>query len=281
MHTYVVGDIQGCAGSFQRLLTMIKPNWSGGDELWIAGDLVNRGAQSLHVLLYLRDLSLSYPKQIKIVLGNHDIHLLMLHYGLTHTRKGDTLDSILRSPHRRGRFIMVHAGLLPNWTENEAEALANEVHVFMRKNPAQFLEHVYGNTPTEWHPSLEGIDRYRVIVNSMTRLRFCTPSGTMEFHSKGQPQHAPDGFVPWYEANHQRQSDTTVLFGHWSQLGLRQMPNHISLDSGCLWEGSLTAVRLEDRHFFQVPRNLEDAPPYGHPRDSRPRSQPSVTPDTE
>jgi bis(5'-nucleosyl)-tetraphosphatase (symmetrical) len=284
MSTYVIGDIQGCAYSLQRLLSLIHPNWQQGDEIWIAGDLVNRGARSLDVLLQLHDLWQRHPQQVKIVLGNHDIHLLMLHYGLTHPRKGDTLDAILKSPHRetlitwlteqpilhrKTSLIMVHAGLLPQWTEDQAEALAQEVSILLRKDPALFLQHVYGNEPTQWHDNLEGIDRYRVIVNAMTRLRFCTMDGIMEFHSKGQPQHAPKDFVPWYEAPHVRHADTTVAFGHWSQLGLRYMPNHISLDSGCLWEGTLTAVRIEDRHFFQVPRHHEDAPPYGYPRDNR------------
>ncbi len=269
MATYIIGDIQGCAGAFSRLLALIHPNWST-DSIWVAGDLVNRGPDSLGVLRKIRTLHVEHPNQVRIVLGNHDIHLLMTHYGLTYPRRGDTLEPIFTAPdreeliewlthqpllQRQGNTIMVHAGLLPCWTEDEAEALSYEVQLLMRKDARTFLAHAYGNYPDQWHNNLEGIDRYRVILNSMTRLRFCTPQGLMEFHSKGQPQHAPEGFIPWYEAPHIRHQDTTIAFGHWSQLGLRRMPGFISLDSGCLWRGPLTAIRINDGQVFQVPQN--------------------------
>lgn len=269
MSIYAIGDIQGCAGSLRRLLAVIHPNWSK-DSVWITGDLVNRGPDSLGVLREIKSLQTQYPDRVRCVLGNHDIHLLMTHHQLTHTRKGDTLQPVLNAHdreelidwlhhqpllYREGKYIMVHAGLLPSWTENQAEQLASEAQHIMLKDPKVFLEHVYGNKPEHWNDELEGIDRYRVIINAMTRIRFCTAEGHMEFHSKGQPQHAPDGFIPWYSAPHVRKPDTIVLFGHWSQLGLRRMPGYVSLDSGCLWEGTLTAIRLEDNQFFQVPRS--------------------------
>lgn len=274
MATYVIGDIQGCAGSFLRLLAFIHPSWPH-DSIWIAGDLVNRGPYSLAVLRKLRTLQMEHPENIKVVLGNHDIHLLMVHYGLAHARKGDTLDAILTAPdredlmqwlsrqpllQRQGSYMMVHAGLLPCWTEDQAEALSLEVQHVMSKDPRTLLEHVYGNHPNEWNDDLEGIDRYRVIVNSMTRLRFCTPQGIMEFHSKGQPQQGPQGFLPWYEAPHVRKPETIVAFGHWSQLGLRRMPGYASLDSGCLWKGTLSALRLEDGQYFQIPQSESSIP---------------------
>ncbi|MES2205669.1 MAG: symmetrical bis(5'-nucleosyl)-tetraphosphatase [Pseudomonadota bacterium] len=268
MATYLIGDIQGCAGAFSRLLALIHPNWSK-DSIWIAGDLINRGPDSLGVLRKIRALHVEHPNQVRIVLGNHDIHLLMTYYGLTYPRRGDTLEPIFAAEdreeliewlthqpllQRQGQLIMVHAGLLPCWTEDQAEALSHEVHLLMRKDARTFLAHAYGNYPDKWQDDLEGIDRYRVILNSMTRLRFCTPQGLMEFYSKGQPHDAPEGFIPWYEAPHARHPDTTIAFGHWSQLGLRKMPGFISLDSGCLWRGPLTAIRVEDGHIFQVPQ---------------------------
>jgi bis(5'-nucleosyl)-tetraphosphatase (symmetrical) len=264
--TYVIGDIQGCMPSLERLLKLLALDWSQ-DSLWIAGDLVNRGPHSLEVLRTLKHLQESYPGQLRCVLGNHDLHLLLRYYGLTHERKGDTLAAVLQAPdadaliewlqqqpllQRDHRWLMVHAGLLPSWTEEQAEHLALELQQALLSHPAEFLGALYGNQPDCWDDHLQGIERYRVIVNAMTRMRFCTKEGQMEFHAKGQPQHAPHGFYPWYSVPHRRRLETTVLFGHWSQLGLRCMPGAISLDTGCLWGGTLTALRLEDKHFFQV-----------------------------
>lgn len=264
MATYAIGDIQGCHNSFLRLLDacVFDP---ARDRLWLVGDLVNRGPHSLATLRFVKSLG----NAALVVLGNHDLYLLMVAEGVEKRRgKGDTLDEILDAPDcdelldwlRRQRlchvergFCMVHAGLLPQWTVPQARALAAEVEALLQgKGYRKTLAHMWGSEPAAWSDELAGWDRMRVVVNAMTRMRFCTPGGTMEFKSKGEVADAPAGHLPWFEVPGRRSADHVLVTGHWSALGLRIEPNLLALDSGCLWGRHLTAVRLEDRQVFQV-----------------------------
>jgi bis(5'-nucleosyl)-tetraphosphatase (symmetrical) len=199
-----------------------------------------------------------------VVLGNHDLHLISQFEGVELSRKDDTLDDVLEAPdakelvdwlrsrpmmHVDSGYAMVHAGLLPQWRIAQAAALAKEVErALVSPSYREFLGRMYGGQPDEWNDALEGWDRLRVIVNAMTRLRFCTPSGRMDFRAKGTA--APPGYRPWFEM---RDDDETLVCGHWSALGLHTSAKLTALDSGCVWGGKLTGLRLEDRALFQVP----------------------------
>lgn len=263
MATYAIGDIQGCYSALQTLLERID-FVSGRDRLWLVGDLVNRGTQSLEVLRYVKSLGSSAIT----LLGNHDLHLIALASGHGKPHRGDTLDPILQAPdrdelmawlraqrlaYREHGYLMVHAGVLPQWTADDVMRLAGEVESVLG-SPAYsgFLQKMYGNQPSSWDENLQGEDRLRVTVNAMTRMRFCTKTGEMEFREKGGPEKAPSGFLPWFDVAGRKTSELTMICGHWSTLGYLQRPDLIALDSGCLWGGKLTAVRLEDRLATQV-----------------------------
>lgn len=263
MSVYVLGDIQGCFVELQLLLQEVEFN-PAKDKLWFVGDLVNRGSGSLEVLRLVKSLGDSAIT----VLGNHDLHLLAVAAGVAKLHRSDTLDEILAAPDRdelltwlrqqrlmyvEGDNVMVHAGLLPQWSIKQAAKLAREVEIALRGDDyLKFLEHMYGNTPNSWNDELSGYKRLRVITNAFTRLRVCTPDGEMEYKFKGEVEKIPAGFVPWFDVPKRTSQDATVIFGHWSALGLKITPNVIALDTGCLWGGSLTAMRLEDRKLFQV-----------------------------
>jgi bis(5'-nucleosyl)-tetraphosphatase (symmetrical) len=263
MSTYAIGDIQGCFAELQLLLTKIRFD-ATRDRLWLVGDLVNRGPQSLEVLRFVRRLG----SAAITVLGNHDLHLLMLAEGCSRQREDDTLGQILAAPDRaelldwlRGQplmhvengYAMVHAGLLPQWSVRKARALAGEVETALRaSNYRKFLEHMWGSEPPAWSDDLANWKRLRVIVNAMTRMRFCSLDGVMEFRSKGEVTSAPPGYLPWFEVPSRKSADHVLLTGHWSALGLKMLPNLLALDSGCLWGGHLSAVKLEDRSVYQV-----------------------------
>jgi bis(5'-nucleosyl)-tetraphosphatase (symmetrical) len=216
-------------------------------------------------LRFVRDLG----DRALTVLGNHDLHLLALAQGSVKAREDDTLGDVIAAPDRDGlldwlrhrpmahvaaNYALVHAGLLPQWDIVTAKALAGEVETELRgPRHKEFLAQLYGSRPDRWDDNLRGIDRLRVIVNAMTRLRFCTPEGVMEFHSKGETAKAPAGYLPWFEVPGRKSADYTLICGHWSALGLRIAPNLLALDSGCVWGGKLSAVRLEDRRLYQVP----------------------------
>lgn len=260
MATYAIGDVQGCHDELRRLLERCRFD-AATDRLWFVGDLVNRGPDSLGVLRFVRSLG----RRASVVLGNHDLHLVAMHAGLGRPHRGDTLDEVLGAPDREALVdwlrtrplmhlgqgcAMVHAGLLPSWDLVKARRLAREVESHLASaRHRDFLAHLYGSEPAEWNDSLKGWDRLRVIVNAMTRLRFCTPGGRMDFRAKGTD--APDGMQPWFETRPARER-RMLVFGHWSTLGLRTARRHAALDSGCVWGGSLTAMRLEDRAIFQV-----------------------------
>ncbi|MGE4109270.1 MAG: symmetrical bis(5'-nucleosyl)-tetraphosphatase [Burkholderiales bacterium] len=262
MATYAIGDIQGCYDQMRRLLDTAGFD-SLHDHLWLVGDLVNRGPQSLEVLRYLRGLG----DRVVAVLGNHDLHLLVVAAGVRKPHRDDTLDALLAAPDReelldwlrRQRlmhagegYAMVHAGLLPQWSIAQALALAHEVEAALQgPDYGEFLRHMYGNTPAQWHEELAGYDRLRVIVNAMTRLRLCTSDGAMEFTHKTGLDGAPAGYFPWFDVPARASSETPVVFGHWAALGLKLRRDILGLDSGCVWGRRLTAVRLEDRCVFQ------------------------------
>ena len=264
MSIYAIGDVQGCFAELQALLEKIGFNRSK-DRLWFVGDLVNRGPRSLETLRFVRNLG----GTAVTVLGNHDLHLLALAYGHAKQRPDDSFDAVLAAPdknellawlrelpllHVEASYVMVHAGLLPRWDVAKARALATEVEAALRgPDYREFLEQLYGSKPDSWREELRGADRLRVIVNAMTRMRFCSVEGVMDFHSKGETTDAPPGFLPWFEIPQRASAGTTVICGHWSALGLCIKPNLIALDSGCVWGGHLSAIRLEDRKVFQVP----------------------------
>lgn len=262
--TYAIGDIQGCFDALTHLLERVKFN-KAQDRLWLVGDLVNRGPQSLETLRYVRDLG----DRAVVVLGNHDLHLVMQSEGYGRMNKEDTIQPVLDAPdrdeliawlrgcplvHRENGHVMVHAGLLPAWTAAQAEALSEEVrNALLAPDYKDFLANMWGSLPTAWSDALQGWDRLRVIVNAMTRMRFCHADGTMDFRSKGPPENAGEGCMPWFQVPGRKSADHVAVCGHWSALGLRLEHNLLALDSGCLWGGALTAVRLEDREVFQLP----------------------------
>lgn len=263
MATFAIGDLQGCYKEFRRLLDLIHFD-RANDRLWLVGDIVNRGPDSLAILRFVKGLD----DAIIMVLGNHDLHLLMVAEGCVKLHRDDTLQDILNAPdrdelfhwlrhqrllHVEGNYVMVHAGLLPSWSVAQAALLAQVVERALRSGDFhKFCAHMYGNQPDRWDDDLEGYPRLRVIINAMTRMRVCTPDGKMNFAHKGLVQDIPAGYLPWFEVPNRASREAIIVCGHWSALGLQMRNNLVALDTGCLWGGSLTAVRLEDRKVFQV-----------------------------
>lgn len=253
---YLVGDLQGCCDPLERLLQTIDFSPSR-DRLFLLGDLVNRGPDSLGVLRRLRALG----GAATCLLGNHDLHLLAIAHGVRKPHRSDTLDGILQAPDRDdwlnwlrqqrlavwdAGWLMVHAGVLPQWDAARTVALAGEVEAMLRSpDLGDFLTQMYGNEPARWDDALTGVSRWRCVVNALTRLRFCTPEGEMEFATKEGAGGAPQGFVPWFEVPARATQGTPVAFGHWSTLGLIDRPDLLALDTGCVWGGRLTAVRVD------------------------------------
>lgn len=253
---YLLGDLQGCCDPFERLLATIDFSPSR-DRLYVLGDLVNRGPDSFGVLKRLRALGDSAV----CLLGNHDLHLLAVAHGVRKPHRSDTLDPILSAPdrdewldwlrHRRMAvhehgWLMVHAGVLPQWDAAQTMALAGEVEAMLQSPTlGDFLNVMYGAQPDCWQDNLQGPDRWRCIVNGLTRLRFCAADGTMEFATKDGSGEAPAGFFPWFQVPGRRTASTPVAFGHWSTLGLINSEHLLSLDTGCVWGGQLSAVRID------------------------------------
>jgi len=258
----VIGDLQGCLDCLERLLDRIGGD-ADGAPLWFTGDLVNRGPQSLGALRWAH----RHRDRIVTVLGNHDLHLLAVACGIRRPSPGDTIDEILCAPDRdelldwlrrqplawyQHGWLLVHAGVLPAWTAEQAVALSGEVSRVLASDGWQdFLRHMYGNQPAAWRDELTGYDRLRVIVNAMTRLRFCDASGAMEFKAKGGRDSATGGWMPWFDVPGRASAGTPIVFGHWSTLGLIDRDDLLAIDTGCVWGGSLTAVRLADRARYQ------------------------------
>lgn len=262
MALYLIGDIQGCNAVFQQLLRKIDFSPSR-DTLYVLGDMVNRGEDSLGVLQSLMQLGTS----AQCLLGNHDIHLLAVAHGIRPKHKSDTLDEILTAPslgtmldwlrHQKlaiqtSRWLLIHAGVLPQWSVGQTLRLASEVEtVLQSKDYVQCLPHLFGNNPAQWHDDLKGFERQRVIINTLTRLRFCDANGTMDFDTKEGLDSAPNGFMPWFDVPNRRTAfeDVSIAFGHWSRLGLYAKPSLeaplvLGLDTGCVWGGALTCYDL-------------------------------------
>ena len=259
MARYAIGDIQGCLAAFRALLRRLEFD-PLLDELWLTGDLVNRGPDSVETLRYVRDLG----PCVTVVLGNHDLHLLAVAAGSAKLRRRDTLSSVLAAMDRadlldwlrsQPLFVLdahndtalVHAGLYPNWSVGKAVKLAGEVQAVLRGSDyLRFLGQMYGDTPTRWHDDLSGNKRLRFITNVFTRIRYCSADGTeLDFQSKLGPAESPPGLVPWFQCTTRRARSTRVVFGHWSTLGLWDADNVIGLDTGCVWGGKLSAVQLD------------------------------------
>jgi bis(5'-nucleosyl)-tetraphosphatase (symmetrical) len=271
MTTYAIGDLQGCRPKLTELLERIRLVCRD-PKLVFLGDLVNRGPNSLATLREVRALG----DTANVVLGNHDLHLLAVAHNIRKAHPSDTLDEVLNAPDRdelldwlrrrplalfENGHLLVHAGVLPQWTAEKTMALAAEVETVLR-SPGwlDFLRQMYGNQPARWDDALTGADRLRCIVNALTRIRFCSADGAMELATtKGVETDLP-GYLRWFDVPGRKTEDVTVVFGHWSTLGLMLQPKLISVDTGCLWGGQLTAVNLEDRSVIQV-----DCPQYQRP----------------
>lgn len=271
MTIYAIGDVQGC---HSRLLDLVENihSTSTDPQLIFVGDLVNRGPQSLATLRHIHALGAT----AKVVLGNHDLHLLAAAHGIRKPGRSDTLDEIFAAPdcdalltwlrhrplaHFENGHLLVHAGVPPQWSAEQTLDLAQEVETVLRgPDWLDFLRQMYGNAPAKWEDTLQGIDRLRCIVNGLTRIRFCGADGTMEFGSAESKSAALPGYLPWFDVPGRKTEEVSVVFGHWSTLGLIMRPNLIGLDTGCVWGGKLTAVRLQDRAVFQV-----ECPQYQRP----------------
>ncbi len=260
MALYLIGDIQGCDSALQRLLDKLDFSPSR-DTLYVLGDLVNRGPESAAVLRRM----MAYGDAARCILGNHDLHLLAIAHGARAADRNDTLDGVLSASDRDAMLawlihqplarrvqlqdhvlLLVHAGVLPQWSAEQTLALANEVAAMLQSAQAQtFFDAMYSNLPARWSEGLQGVERWRVIVNALTRIRFCTAQGEMEFKTKEGAPNAPAGFMPWFEVPGRATQDVGIAFGHWSMLAQLQRANLYALDTGCVWGGSLTALRLD------------------------------------
>ena len=279
MAIYCIGDIQGCDAALGRLLDTIGFSASR-DTVYLLGDLVNRGPDSAAVLRRC----MRHGDAIRCLLGNHDLHLLAAAHGARKPSRRDTLGMVLDAPdravlldwvrqqplarahtHAGQMLLMVHAGALPAWSAAETLGYADEVHAVLRgPNLPDFLHAMYGNTPDHWRDDLTGTDRLRVIVNALTRLRFCSADGVMDFESTESASAAPPGLMPWFDVPGRRTAGTLMAFGHWSTLGWLNRSDLLGLDTGCVWGGCLSAVRfgatLAERELLQVHCEQAQAP---------------------
>jgi len=267
MATYAVGDVQGCYDELRILLDAIRFD-PAADRVWFVGDLVNRGPKSLKTLRFIRSLGDSAV----CVLGNHDLHLLAIALSDSAPSSTRSLDNILRAKDcgeildwlrfqplahydKDLNTLMVHAGVIPQWSVKDVLARAQEVEQALQgKQPEKFLDKMYGKKPNIWSDDLTGNDRLRFITNCLTRIRFLTEKGALDFDEKLGPKTAPKNLTPWFKADDRKTADTRIAFGHWSTLGLMDKPNLLSLDTGCVWGGALTAIQLEkQRVLIEVP----------------------------
>jgi len=272
---YAVGDVQGCSPSLKALLKKLPKK----SNLIFLGDLVNRGPDSLGALRQLK--SLQESGRAECILGNHDLHLLAIEAGLRKAKGLDTVDAILKAPDRKelidwvrhrpmalsnGKVLTVHAGVLPQWDLQQTIECAQEVEKALRsKSYKEFLANMYGNTPNKWSNSLKGYERLRLITNTLTRMRFCTPNGQMEFESKEGLENGPKGYIPWFSAPKRKTADTLIYFGHWSTLGLLRHNNVIGLDTGCVWGGKLTALEITNTNKDSKRLKIIQVDGYNHP----------------
>ncbi len=262
---FAVGDLQGCWHSFQALLADLDLN--GDDELWLAGDLCNRGTGSLEVLRYCA------ARDVTAVLGNHDLHLLACYFGSGKPKGKDTLEGVLSAPdvttlidwllarplvHTSGNLWMAHAGRWPGFRMSTWQALAEETQAAWQRDPAAFFKQMYGNSPDHLADATCDIERWRFCVNACTRMRVVTADLRLDLGFKGELDACPDGLSPWY--SHPVDDEGMLgVFGHWAALGARQLTPHIAaLDSGCVWGGGLTAINLDTREWYWVPTDKRD-----------------------
>lgn len=267
---WVIGDVQGCCVSLESLLDLPDIKNDPNCELWFAGDLINRGPNSLRALR----LIMSLGDRAKCILGNHDLHLLAVYAGIRRENRSDTIDDILCAAdveniinwlrhcplaYFEDGYLMVHAGILPEWSCKKTLKLAGEISEALRdKNWKKYLQKMYGNEPNRWNDNLSGSKRRRVIINALTRMRMCTPDGAMDFGSKEAPSSSTNmNLLPWFDMPGRKTEDVTVIFGHWSTLGLMVKKNLLALDTGCVWGGKLTAIRLQDRKVLQIDCHTE------------------------
>ena len=265
MATYIVGDLQGCLDELQHLLETVQFTPTQ-DQLWVAGDLVARGPKSLETLRYIKQLGDS----AKVVLGNHDLHLLAVSLGIHRIKDKDKTAAIFSAPDKdelltwlrhqpllaeHDEFVMSHAGISPQWDLATARACAREVEEILQSDQWPWLiEHMYANLPDHWDENLQGIERYRYTINAFTRMRFCFADGRLDMHCKLPPKDVDtDEFVPWFDYPNRQKLNKTVLFGHWAALEGYFGETEIGLDTGCVWGGKLTMLRWEDKHYFTQP----------------------------
>jgi len=273
MSTYAIGDIQGCDDALEHLLDRVnfQPD---RDRVWFTGDIVNRGPTSLAVLRRIRDLD----SAATMVLGNHDLHLLAMAHGHGQKHRLDTLDEVLAAPDRIEllewlqhrpmlffsaglNYLLVHAGLAPQWNLATALRCAGEVEAVLRgPNAGEFFAHMYGNHPNRWDEHLAGWDRLRFITNCLTRMRYCDVDGHIDLKHKGAPGSQPPQLMPWYAVPNRAASDVPIVFGHWSTHGSDPFPHIHALDTGYHWGGRLSARRLEDGRIFSIERNSSELP---------------------
>ena len=272
---YAVGDVQGCAPSLKALVKKLPKK----SKMIFLGDLVNRGPDSLGALRQLKVLQES--GRAECILGNHDLHLLAIDAGLRKSKGLDTIEPILSAPDRKelihwirnrpmalsnGKVLTVHAGVLPQWDLQQTIECAQEVEKTLRgKSYKDFLANMYGNTPNQWSNSLKGYERLRVITNTLTRMRFCTPTGKMEFESKEGLEQGPKGYIPWFTVPGRKTQDVLTYFGHWSTLGLLRQHNVIGLDTGCVWGGKLSALEISSSNKDSKNLELIQVSGYDHP----------------
>jgi bis(5'-nucleosyl)-tetraphosphatase (symmetrical) len=275
MARWAVGDVQGCCDELEQLLARIRFS-ADRDRLWLVGDLVNRGPKSLQTLRLVRSLGANAIS----VLGNHDLHLLAVRLVGAKQRRSDTLAPILAAAdcdtllewlqqlplahfEPAHQDLLLHAGVLPQWTVTQTLELAAEVERALREDPRTLLSGMYGDQPDRWQPALAGLARLRLTINVLTRLRFCTPDGRVDFRQKGKPESAPSPWLPWFKVPDRASREQRLVFGHWSALGFHSERGVLALDTGCVWGGALTAVNLDDREAPPVsvpsrqPRSIE------------------------
>jgi len=259
-----IGDLQGCLTELQQLLKDIRFS-ADRDQLWFVGDLVNRGPDSLGVLRFVRALGAN----ARVVLGNHDLHLLAVAFGSRRKlREDDTLDDVLSAADRHallewllrqplavreGSDLMLHAGVVPQWSADEVLQYAREVEHALQANPQALFDVMYGNKPDCWRDELDGSDRLRFIINVLTRLRFCRADGRIDLKMKGAPGSQDAGWMPWFEVPTRRTRGVRLVTGHWSTLGLVDRAELLALDTGCVWGGALSAASLDGPERWSQP----------------------------
>ena len=265
---YAIGDLQGCSGAFSRLLDLL-PQDTPDTPLWLVGDLINRGPDSLATLRHLMQLD----SRVTAVLGNHDLHFLAIVAGVRTQRPGDTLNPLLDAPdrddmvewlrrrplaHASGNLLMVHAGVLPQWETATVLELADDIaRGLSGPKWKTFLADMYASKPEAWTPNLKGMDRRRVALSALTRIRFCNAAGAMDFKYTGAPTEIPPGYLPWFDQPERKTADTTLVFGHWAAAGLILRDNLCGLDTGCVWGNRLTALPLAAEPAKRIPIQVE------------------------